>query len=148
VKGDCKIQIWVKHSRLCHFWLNTGFIPADGKLTLAKDTIDVANKDDKTFKPSFAITAYFKPSDGDDEASGEAEKKKVDSEEEAKDKPEEEPKEKKSKSSSESKEEKAPDADNKKARQLRSAPSFYDDSESSDAKEEVLTSSSTGSEAA
>jgi phosphatidylinositol-3,4,5-trisphosphate 3-phosphatase/dual-specificity protein phosphatase PTEN len=59
VQGDCKIQLWVKTERLCHFWINTGFYQSESKLF--KDTIDVANKDKSCsiFKKDFAITPIF-----------------------------------------------------------------------------------------
>eukprot|EP01126_Amoeba_proteus_P066819 TRINITY_DN9742_c0_g1_i3.p1 TRINITY_DN9742_c0_g1~~TRINITY_DN9742_c0_g1_i3.p1 ORF type:complete len:494 (-),score=135.54 TRINITY_DN9742_c0_g1_i3:73-1479(-) len=66
LEGDCKVQLWTKgfggESRLCHFWFNTGFIPADGIIEFKKETIDIANKDIKqqVFKAGFAITCHFK----------------------------------------------------------------------------------------
>jgi hypothetical protein len=59
IRGDCKIQLWVKTERLCHFWINTGFYDSEPKLI--KDTIDVANKDKScsVFKKDFSVTPHF-----------------------------------------------------------------------------------------
>lgn len=59
VQGDCKIQLWVKTERLCHFWINTGFYTSETRLI--KDTIDVANKDKSCsiFKKDFGVTPVF-----------------------------------------------------------------------------------------
>jgi len=94
LKGDCKIQLWVKTERLCHFWINTGFYQSEPKLS--KECIDVANKDKtcSVFKKEFSILPQLTLAKKADEDSEENEiKEKIDKPKETKESKDKEPKE-------------------------------------------------------
>jgi phosphatidylinositol-3,4,5-trisphosphate 3-phosphatase/dual-specificity protein phosphatase PTEN len=68
VGGTVKFQFYHaggrggKGVKICHFWLNTAFLPESGEVTLSKKKIDKANHDD-AFPKSFQIQLFFEKED-------------------------------------------------------------------------------------
>eukprot|EP00935_MAST-01C_sp_MAST-1C-sp1_P002026 g2026.t1 len=51
-----------KGTKIFHFWLNTAFMPANGRLVLSKKELDNANKN-KAFDDSFKLELFFEKED-------------------------------------------------------------------------------------